>query len=190
MSPGPAGVVAGGTTSVAAITPGAAPPRPSGIFPMLLCTTHYHPPHPSPMLHGLGKPGPPIPWTEGVSQNPFPADMWGRLSTQKQVLCAAQAGCASTPSCYELAAPDENPHSPSTDGTRLSSPHCTNCGHHPPPKLLAGTSAGCLFPWDLLGGQKRTLHSLWKETLLRPAAPSRHIYNLTFHFFWMQSLCL
>lgn len=136
MSPGPAGVVAGGTTSVAAITPGAAPPRPSGIFPMLLCTTHYHPPHPSPMLHGLGKPGPPIPWTEGVSQNPFPADMWGRLSTQKQVLCAAQAGCASTPSCYELAAPDENPHSPSTDGTRLSSPHCTNCGHHPPPQVV------------------------------------------------------
>ena len=175
-------MVAGGTTSVAAITPGVALPRPSGVFPMLLCTRHCYPPHPSHMLHGLAKP---VLLFLGLKVSLLIRG--GGLALKNRCFGATQAGCNSPPSCYELAAPGENPHSPSTDGTCLSSPQCTTCAPH---KLLAGTSAGCLFLWDLLSGQKRTLHSPWKETLLRPAEPSKHIYNLTFHFFWTQSLCL
>lgn len=178
MPPGPAAVVAGGTTSAAAITPGAAPPRPSGVFPMLLCTRHCHPPQPSPMLHSLAKPGPPIPWTEGV-----PADTWGRLSAQKQVLW----GHCNSPQAAMSWQPLMKTLIPLPQMALIFPAPVALC---PAPRLLAGASAGRLFLWDLLGGQRRTLHSAWKETLLRPAAPSRHAYNLTFHFFGTQSLCL
>lgn len=101
MSPGLAGVgVAGGTTSVAAITPGTG--GKGSLSQTLRCI-------PNVTLHRALPPLPPnppstplpccmarqslvllqtlvlTPWTEGVSQNSSPADTWGRLSTQNQV---------------------------------------------------------------------------------------------------------
>lgn len=175
-------MVAGGSTSVAAITPGVALPRPSGVFPVLLRTRHCYPPHPSPTLHSLAKL---VLLFPGLKVSLLIRG--GGLALKNRCFGATQAGCDSPQAAMswqplmktliplpQMALVFPAPSAPTV----------------PPHKLLAGTSAGCLFLWDLLSGQKRTLHSPWKETLLRPAAPSRHIYNLTFHFFWMQSLCL
>ena len=121
-------MVAGGSTSVAAITPGVALRRPSGVFPVLLRTRHCYPPHPSPTLHSLAKL---VLLFPGLKVSLLIRG--GGLALKNRCFGATQAGCDSPPSCYELAAPDENPHSPSTDGTCLSSPQCTNCA---PPQVV------------------------------------------------------